>query len=324
MPVQSNPGSLAHSGVGPAGTAAPPSYSRQSQGRGALGFPRRALGPAAAYLVLTVGAAATLVPFVWMVLISVKPLSEFAQYPGDIWPHTLAWSNYPEVLASFAFARYFLNSVILAVSQTAATLLVCSLAGYAFARLNFPWRNAFFVFVLATMMIPFQITMIPLFLIIRGFPLAGGNDLLGQGGFGLLNTFPGLALPWVASGFGIFLCRQFFQTLPVEMEDAARVDGSSEFGIYWRIFLPLSGPPMAVLAVFTFQGAWNSFMWPLLVTTNDTVRPLQLALALLSQEYGTRFDLLMAGTVIASLPIIVLFLAAQRYFIEGISLTGMK
>lgn len=265
-----------------------------------------------------------LAPFVWMVLISLRPITEFAEYPGTIWPHTWAWSNYPEVLQSFAFARYFLNSLIMASSQMVLTLIVCSLAGYSFARLRFPLRDVCFVVVLATMMIPFQITMIPLFLTIRGFPLAGGNNLLGVGGTGLLNTYPGLIIPWVANGFGIFLCRQFFQTLPPEMEDAGRVDGASELQIYWSIFLPLAGPVLAVLAVFTFQGAWNSFVWPLLVTTTDAVKPLQLALALLSQEYGTRFDLLMAGTVIASLPIIVLFLAAQRSFIEGVALAGLK
>jgi multiple sugar transport system permease protein len=284
----------------------------------------RLIGDCAAYAVLLVGAAAALAPFIWMVLISLRPITEFADYPGTIWPHTWAWSNYPEVLQSFAFAKYFMNSLIMAGSQTVLTLAVCSIAGYAFARLSFPWRDTLFLFVLATMMVPFQITMIPLFLIIRGFPLSGGNTLLGVGGTGLLNTFPGLVIPWIASGFGIFLCRQFFQTLPLEMEDAGRVDGASELRIYWSIFLPLAGPVLAVLAVFTFQGAWNSFIWPLLVTTNDAVKPLQLALALLSQEYGTRFDLLMAGTVIASLPIIVLFLAAQRSFIEGVALTGLR
>ncbi len=283
-----------------------------------------ALPATLAYLALLLGAVVALAPFLWMLLASFKPITEFAQYPNDLLPHVWRWGNYADAMQSFPFAADFLHSLIMSVSQTVATVIVSALAGYSFARLRFPFRRACFIFVLATMMIPFQITMVPLFIIVRAAPLAGGNDLFGHGGTGWLNTYAGLVAPWIASGFGIFLCRQFFQTLPKELEDAARLDGAGEAGIFWRVFLPLAGPVLAVLGIFTFQGAWNSFVWPLIVTTNNKVQPLQLGLAAFNQEYGSRFDLLMAGTVVASVPLIVGFLAAQRYFVRGIALTGLR
>jgi len=263
-------------------------------------------------------------PFLWMVMTSFKPVSELVKYPGELLPHTWAFTNYPQAMQQAKFGLYFGNSVVISSLETLLRLTVCSIAGYSFARLRFPLRGLLFVLVLGTMMVPFQIVMIPLFIIVKSMPLAGGNDYLGAGGTGWLNSYQGIVVPWIANGFSIFFFRQFFKGLPAELEDAGRVDGASEFTIFSRIFLPLSGPVMAVLTVFTFQGSWNSFVWPLIMTTNEKVRPIQVGLAIFNQEYGARYEFLMAGTVVASLPLIVAFLLAQRYFVRGIALFGLK
>jgi multiple sugar transport system permease protein len=162
------------------------------------------------------------------------------------------------------------------------------------------------------------------FVMLKHWPLLGGNDLLGAGGHGLLNSYTGLILPAAVGAFGIFLLRQFFMTLPKELEDAARIDGCSEFGIYWRIILPLSTPALATLGIFTFTAAWNEFLWPLLITSKDSMKTLQVGLQVFQTQYTTRWDLLMAGTVIVTIPVLIIFLAGQRYFTRGIAMSGMK
>jgi multiple sugar transport system permease protein len=198
------------------------------------------------------------------------------------------------------------------------------MAGYAFARLKFPGRNVLFIIVLATMMIPFQMLLIPLFIILKSWPLAGGNNLIGSGGTGLIDTLVGLTLPNTISAFGIFLMRQFSKTLPSELADAARIDGASEYVIFWWIMLPLMKPAMTALAMFAFQGAWNDFTWPLIVTMTEKTRTLQLGLQTLQNQYYTEWGLLMAATTITILPLITMFIIGQRYFIQGIALTGTK
>jgi multiple sugar transport system permease protein len=174
------------------------------------------------------------------------------------------------------------------------------------------------------MMIPGQITMIPVFILLKRMPLFGGNNLFGSGGSGWLNTYWGLIIPGSAGAFGIFLLRQFFGTLPKDLDDAARIDGCSESGIYWRIALPLSKPALTTLGIFTFTGTWNEFLWPLLVTSKDSMKTLQIGLQVFQSQYVTKWDLLMAGTVMVTLPVIVVFILGQKYFTQGIATSGLK
>ena len=275
------------------------------------------------HLLLAIGAVTMILPFLWMVSTSLKPESEIFASPTWL-PQVWKWGNYRAAMEAAAFGRYFLNTVLYSVLVTLSNLLLCSLAAYAFARLEFRGKNVLFLLVLATMMIPGQVTMVPVFIMLKHWPLTGGNDWVGAGGHGLLNSYPGLVLPAAVGAFGIFLLRQFFMTLPRELEDAARLDGCSEFGIYWRIILPLSKPALATLGIFTFTAAWNEFLWPLLITSKDSMKTLQIGLQVFQTQYTTRWDLLMAGTVVVTLPVLIIFLAGQKYFTRGIAMSGLK
>jgi len=276
------------------------------------------------HLLLAVGGLTMILPFLWMLSTSLKPESEIFRFPPVLVPNTWDWANYVEAMKAAAFGRYFINTIIYAVAVTATNLLFCSMAAYAFARLRFRGRNPLFILVLGTMMIPPQVTMVPVFIMLKRWPLVGGNDLLGVGGHGLLNSYTGLVLPMAVGAFGIFLLRQFFMTLPSELEDAARIDGCSEAGIYWRIILPLSKPALATVGIFTFTAAWNQFIWPLLIMSKDSMKTLQVGLQVFQTQYTTTWDLLMAATVVLTVPVLVIFMFGQRYFTRGIALSGMK
>lgn len=279
------------------------------------------------YLILTAGAASMIFPFLWMILTSVKPESEiFAKTITlhNILPSVWHWDNYSRAWQAAPFGRYFFNTVVVAVGGTSLMLIISSMAAYAFARLRFPGRQGIFIVLLATMMIPAQVTMIPSFIILRHIPLFGGNNLLGSGGHGWLNNFLGLIVPGSAGVFGIFMLRQFFQTLPREMEDAGRIDGASESTIFWRIILPLSKPALAALGTFAFTARWNDFLGPLLIMSDESMKTLQVGLQVFQSQYGAQWDLLMAGTVLVTLPVILVFLFGQRYFVSGITLGGVK
>jgi multiple sugar transport system permease protein len=285
---------------------------------------RRIVKPSALHVVLAVGAFTMILPFLWMVSTSLKPESEIFRFPPVWIPGEWRWENYREAMQAASFGRYFINTIIYAGAVTISNLLFCSMAAYAFARLQFRGRNVLFILVLGTMMIPAQVTMVPVFIMLKHWPLVGGNDILGAGGHGLLNSYPGLVLPMAVGAFGIFLLRQFFMTLPRELEDAARIDGCSEAGIYWRIILPLSKPALATLGIFTFTAAWNEFRWPLLIMSKDSMKTLQVGLQVFQTQYTTSWDLLMAGTVVVTIPVLLIFLIGQRYFTRGIALSGIK
>jgi len=279
---------------------------------------------ALAHAVLLTGAVAMLLPFAWMLSTSLKPQYELFTVPPTWIPSDLRWDTYAKAMSAGNFGRYALNSLFLALANTAANVSLAALAGYAFARLRFPGRRVLFVLVLATLMVPYQVTIIPLFVIVKHVPLFGGNDILGQGGIGWINSYWGLIVPGAVGAFGIFLLRQFFQTLPRELEDAARIDGAGEFRIFWQIMLPLAMPGVATLAIFSFQVGWNAFFWPLLITTTDDMRTIQLALTVFVQQYSTQWDQLMAATVVATLPVILAFAIGQRVLVRGIAFTGLK
>jgi multiple sugar transport system permease protein len=276
------------------------------------------------HAILIAGAVAMLLPFAWMISTSLKPADQLFTVPPTWIPHPLQWDTYFKAMSAGNFGRYALNSLILAVASMCTNVLLSALAGYAFARLRFRGRDVLFLLVLATLMVPYQVTIIPLFVIVRHIPLFGGNDLFGQGGIGWINSYWGLIVPGAVGAFGIFMLRQFFQTLPGELEDAARIDGAGEFRIFWQIMLPLATPAIATLAIFSFQAGWNAFLWPLLITTTDDMRTIQHGLTVFVQQYRTQWDQLMAATVVATLPVIVVFGIGQRLLVRGIAFTGLK
>jgi multiple sugar transport system permease protein len=279
---------------------------------------------ALSHVVLAAGAVAMLLPFVWMVSTSLKPPDQLFTVPPTWIPRPLQFDTYAKAMSAGNFGRYAFNSLLLAVANMLTNVMLSAFAGYAFARLKFAGRGVLFVLVLATLMVPYQVTIIPLFVIVRHIPLFGGNDVLGQGGIGWINSYWGLIVPGAVGAFGIFMLRQFFQTLPVELEDAARIDGAGELRIFWQIMLPLARPAIATLAIFSFQAGWNSFLWPLLITTTDDMRTIQLGLTVFVQQYSTQWGQLMAATVVATLPVIVVFSVGQRLMVRGIAFTGLK
>jgi len=255
--------------------------------------------------------AVTIAPFAWMVSTSLKPAGAAFTFPPQWIPKAPTLFQYEMLFEKLHFVRSFFNSVLVAVAITLFSLFVNSLAGFAFAKYRFPEREKIFTFLLASMMIPGQVAMLPLFLML--------NKL------GLLNNYLGLILPASASVFGIFLIRQFMLSIPDDLLDSARIDGCSDFGIYWRIMLPLTKPALATLAILTFMGAWNDFLWPLIVMTKESMYTLPVALANLSgEEHRTEYELLMAGAVVVIVPIAVVFLSMQRYYISGITAGGLK
>lgn len=289
---------------------------------------RRAISPrrAAAYVLLAIASLVMATPFLWMVSTSLKPADQIFVFPPQWIPRSWEWTNYAQAMAAAPFPLYFRNTVIYAGGVVLGHLVLCSMAGYAFARLPFPGRRVAFIAVLATMMVPNQMLLIPLFVILKHVPLANGNDLLGGGGNGWLDSFAGLIVPTAVTAFGIFLMRQFFLTLPGELADAARIDGSGEAQIFWRIMLPLTKPALATLGVIAFQNAWNDFLWPLIVTDTPATRTLQLGLQVFQDENGADMNwaYLMAATTLVSIPTLVVFIIGQRYLVRGIALTGLK
>jgi multiple sugar transport system permease protein len=262
------------------------------------------------YLVLSLGAVLMLLPFVWMISASFKTLNEVLQIPPTWIPRTLTLVNYFEIFRQMPFGRFFLNSVIVALITVAFVLITSSLAGYAFAKFDFRGKSVLFLLVLCTMMVPFQVRMIPLYTMIFQWDL--------------VNTYTGLVLPGLVEAFGIFLMRQFIASIPNDLIDAARIDGASEPAIYLRIILPLSRSALAALAIFTVIGNWESFLWPLLVTNSQEMYTLPIGLAQFSGRYLSRIELQMAASTIAILPMVLVFLLLQRHIIEGITLSGLK
>jgi multiple sugar transport system permease protein len=276
------------------------------------------------YTLLLVAAFAAVTPFLWMISTSFKTDPELFQFPPNFLPAGLAWQNYVDAVASPTTGRELVNSLVYAFGSTISNLVFCSLAGYALARMQFAGKAIVFGLVVGLLMVPAQSQIIPVFLIVQRIPFAGGNDWLGNGGTGLLNTYWGMILPTAATPFGIFLMRQFFMRIPIEYEESARIDGAKSLTIFWRILLPLARPAMAVLGVLSFQGAWNDFVWPLILTSSRDMATLQLGLQLLQTGPDARWNVVMAMATLITLPVIVVFLIAQRYVIDGAVTSGVK
>jgi len=262
------------------------------------------------HVVLMPLAAVMLLPLAWMLVTSIETLAESRHFPPTIVPSGIHWENYPNALDSAPFGRFFANSLVVTLASVAGNLVFCSLAGYAFARLRFFGRDVIFIVLLATLMVPFQVTMIPTFLIVQHL--------------GLVNSLGALIAPNLVTPFGIFLLRQFFRTLPVDLEEAARIDGCSRLGVLFRVVLPLSMPALATLGIVTFLWTWNDFLWPLIAISSTDQSTVQLGLASFQGAHQTRWTLLMAGNVVALAPMLLVFVFAQRWFVQSIAATGVK
>ncbi|MGW7553853.1 carbohydrate ABC transporter permease [Streptomyces rimosus] len=288
---------------------------------------RRGRVPWLSYLLVGVGAVVTVVPFLDMLLTSFKGPGEYGRLPYRFLPEAFDLSNYREAFVRLDLPLLFRNSVVATAVITGSVLLTSSLAGYALAKLRFPGRDVIFRLVLATMMFPPFVFFIPHFLILVHWPLAGGNGLLGDGGAGLTVSLAALVMPFLVSGFGIFLMRQFIVSVPDEMLEAARIDGAGEFTVWWRIVVPQTRPVAVTLALLTFVGAWNEYIWALLVSTaNPRLMTLPVGIQTL-QSYldpNRMVPVMMAGLMLSVLPVLLLFLLLQKHYIRGVMLSGLK
>ena len=266
-------------------------------------------GKLALHLGLILGSSLMLLPFLWMVSTSLKLPREIFTFPPTWIPSEFAWSNYTKALTAMPFGRFYLNSLAVAIAVTLLTILTSALAAFAFARLRFRGRDTLFLIYLATLMIPFTVLLIPNFILIRQF--------------NWYDSYQALILPPAFSAFATFLLRQYFRGIPQELDDAARMDGASSFRIWWQIIMPNSAPVIAALAIFVFLGNWNEFLWPLVVTNSPEMRTIPVGLSAFQGQFNVRWELLMAAAVVAMLPIIVVYLFAQQWFIKGITITGM-
>lgn len=266
------------------------------------------------------------IPFVWMLLGAFKTMIDSNAYPPNLWPAAWDWYNFAEAWNGppETMGRYYLNTVGMALVGTFLQLLFCSLAAYALAILPLPGRQLIFGLVLATMLVPGEVTLIPNFVTIRNFPLLGGNDWLGSGGSGLYNTYAGQILPSMVGAFNIFLLRQAFRQIPRDLWEASQLDGSTSFRYLWQVIIPLARPTLATLFLLGVISRWNALLWPLIVTRSESMRPVQLAMIWFQGEYATDYGVLMAASVMVTVPIIGLFLLLQRQFVEGIATTGLK
>ncbi len=271
------------------------------------GMPRW-MGQVAVMGVLLVGGFVMVAPFVWMIATSLKPAKEV--FLGNFFPIAPTWDNYFAVLTKVPFARWYLNSLIVAGAVTLSVAFFDSLVGFVLAKHQFRGKNIIFVFILSTLMVPTEMLIIPWFIL--------SNSL------NWVDTYWGIMFPGVMTAFGVFLMKQFMEGIPSELLDAARIDGVSEFGLFWRIALPLVKPAIAALCIFTFLGNWNAFLWPVIITEKMPMRTVPVGLAFFSGEAGSAWELIMAGASMATIPVLIVFLFFQRQIIRGIALTGLK
>jgi multiple sugar transport system permease protein len=273
--------------------------------------------PSPWHLVLIPITLVLLIPLLWMLATSLETEAETHRFPPVLFPQSLQWHNYADAWQAAPFGSFMLNSVIVSVLTVISNLALCSVAGYAFARMRFAGSGLLFIVLMATLMVPFQVTMIPEFLIVKWLGVHAWTQLG-------IDHLGALIVPNLASAFGIFFLRQFFLTVPVELEEAARMDGTSRLGVLLKIVLPLSLPALATLAVVTFLDSWNSFLWPLIVVYSEPHMTLPLGLTTFQGSHNTQWSLLMAGNMVSLLPMLVVFFAAQRYFVRSVAGTGLK
>lgn len=265
-----------------------------------------------AYILITLGSLLMILPFLLMVALAFSPYEKTLTYPPILIPTDVTTNNFKEVISSNNFLRYFFNSIVISLFTTVGQIITCSMAAYAFARLEFKYKNFLFLLFLSTMMIPTQVNLVPLFSMMHKF--------------GWINTYFALIIPGLFSAFGIFLMRQYYITLPKELEESAKIDGCNQWKIFWKIFFPISLPSIATLSIFSFITSWNSFLWPLLVTNSDVLKTLPVALASFKSSFREiiNWSLIMAGTLISVIPALLIFIFGQRYFISGMIAGSVK
>ncbi len=262
------------------------------------------------HFILIIGVITTAIPFIWMILTSLKTLGETTQIPPKIFPSSPQWSNYKKAIDTLPYGTFYYNTIVYTIVTTIGQLVFCSMAGYAFARIDFPGKNFIFILILSVLMVPGQIFIIPQFMIIKKL--------------GLLNSIPALILPGLFSAFGTYLMKQFFMNIPKELEEAAVLDGYNRFQILTKIMLPLVKPALTALAISTMLYCWNSLMWPLIANTSIDKMTLSAGLASMQGQHSTNYPVMMAGTVLAIWPMIIVFLIFQKQFVEGMAFTGTK
>lgn len=270
-------------------------------------FPNR--GNLSRHAVLLIGALAIVGPFLWMVTTSLKSMAHIFGSPYFI-PQEFRWDNFATAFAAAPFLQYYVNTLTMTVGILIGHVVLDTMAAYAFARLRFPGRNVLFFAFIGTMMVPYFVTMIPAYVLV--------------GRLGWIDSYAALIVPRLADVFGIVVIRQYLVTIPNDLEEAARLDGAGKLRILWSIMVPLAKPPIVTVAVFSILFAWNDFLWPLLVTNSDTMRTVQVGLAVFRSGHNIQWHLLMAGTITATAPTILLFLLAQRFFVKGVAVTGLK
>ena len=285
------------------------------QGSGVSSTSRRGRHPITrvlVYALLILGTLVTLVPFIWILATSLKPASEIVRMPPTFFPENWTLNSYMTIFndPKIPLARFYLNSALVAIGRVIITLFLSSLVGYVFAKYNFRGKNLLFGFILIQLMVPFTVIMIPAYLILVQLRL--------------IDTLWGLVIPTMVDAFGIFLMRQFIETFPNDLIDAARIDGSGEFGIYRKIVLPNLGAALATLGIFTFMTTWNDYLWPLIVITTHEKRTLPLLLTWYNSQHGQRYDLTMAASILVLIPVLIVYVFFQRWIVRGVALSGMK
>lgn len=273
---------------------------------------------------MTIVSLIMLTPIIMMFVTSFKTMEEIKSPVFHLIPESFSLVNYADALASGNWLLYFRNSLIITLSAVIFSLLFNSIAGYAFARLNFRGSKVLFSLLMVGLMMPAQVTMLPTFLIMAKFPLAGGNNIFGQGGTGMINTFAGLIIPLVSGSYGIFLCKQFYENFPKSLDEASEIDGAGKWRTYFQIYLPNSKAILATLALMKGVAVWNDYLWPLVMTNSDGHKTVQLALTMFKTETTIQWNQMMAAAVLIVLPMILLFLFAQKYFVQGIVTSGLK
>jgi multiple sugar transport system permease protein len=305
-----------------AAATVPPKKRRRRQGPGRDRLPTMI----AVYLLLIVGSILFMAPFAWMVSASFKHLQDIFTFPPTWIPHNPTINNYKEFLQAQDVARWFFNSAFVTLTIVFVQTITCAMAAYCFAKRRFPFRDGIFLVGLGTMAIPAAVLLVPNYLVLKHIPMFGGNDVLGNGGHGWLDSYWGLIIPNLFNMFSIFMMRQYMRSIPDELIDAAKVDGAGHLRIFYKVIVPLSKPVLAVTAIFAFNFYWNNFQTPLIIISSPdhyTV-PLGLALFVSSTQHRTAWDVVMAGSVLATLPVLIAFLLFQRYIVRGIAISGLK
>lgn len=275
-------------------------------------------------VVLAVLSFLIVAPFLLAILTSLKPLAEIQSADFSILPKEWHFDNYVLAMQQGDWPRYFLNSITVTLVTVFFAVLFNTLAGFAFARFDFKGSKFLFFFLLIGIMVPAQVTLIPTFFMMKQFPLVGGNNIFGVGGTGFYDTLPGLIIPYVAGSFGVFLCRQFFLGFPKSLDEAAEIDGANKWQLYFRIYLPLSKPIIATLIITKSSQIWNDYLWPVILTTSNQNRTVQLGLTVFRNETVIQWHYLMAATMIVIAPLVIMFVFLQKYYVGGIMAGGVK